>query len=179
METHKTIEERTAQTLLQEAEEVSVGGKVYTIAPPSIATLVLASEAISKLPALQLDEERIMQDALAVAKDCQVIGEVVAILILGAKEANKAVCYEVKKHHRLLWGCVGYTTTEARTTTRKAQLAQELLHELSPHELYTLTAQILSQMQVSDFFGLTTFLTEVNMTRPMKVVTEATASGQS
>lgn len=61
---------------------------------------------------------------------------------------------------------------------RKAELAKELLENLTPSELYSLTATILQRMNLTDFFGLTTFLIEINLMRQTKVGTEATAFGQ-
>jgi hypothetical protein len=61
---------------------------------------------------------------------------------------------------------------------RKAELAQELLEELTPAELYDLTVTVLQRMNLTDFFGLTTFLIEINLMRQTKVETEATAPGQ-
>nr|UWG77753.1 MAG: hypothetical protein [Bacteriophage sp.] len=61
---------------------------------------------------------------------------------------------------------------------RKAELAQELLEELTPAELYDLTVTVLQRMNLTDFFGLTTFLIEINLMRQTKVETEATVPGQ-
>lgn len=85
MDTKKTIEQRTAEAVLQKPKEVAIRGRKYTIAPPSIATLILASEAVSKLPALKLDAESVVEEVLHNARDCEAIGELVAVLLLGAK----------------------------------------------------------------------------------------------
>ena len=80
-----TTEERVANTILQEPTIIKVGEKEYAVAPPSTATLILVSAAVSRLPCIQLDETRLVQDVLASAKDCAAIGDVVAVMILGAK----------------------------------------------------------------------------------------------
>ena len=61
-----------------------MGVESYIVAPPSIATLILASELIAQLPGLKLDSKQVMFEYLFVAKDCKVLGEIVATLILGA-----------------------------------------------------------------------------------------------
>ena len=43
----QTIEAKTAQTVLQEPKEIKIGEKIYSVAPPSLGTLILVSEAVS------------------------------------------------------------------------------------------------------------------------------------
>ena len=81
----ENIETKVAQTILQQTEEITVGDKVYKAAPPSAATLILASEAVARMPKIQLDTERIVDEVLAIGKDCRPMGEIIAIMILGAK----------------------------------------------------------------------------------------------
>ena len=51
----ENIETKVAQTILQQPEEITVGDKVYKAAPPSAATLILASEAVARMPKIQLN----------------------------------------------------------------------------------------------------------------------------
>lgn len=169
----KTIEQKAAQTILQEPEVVSIGGKTYNVAPPSVATLILVSAGISRLPHIRLDEKRVAEEVLSVAKDCRELGNIAATLILGAKQVN-----EIVEKRRGLWGFLGTRRTVKRRETKMERLSRELLEETSPRDLHNMIAQLLMKMQVSDFFGLTTFLTGINLMRPTKVGTEATASGQ-
>ena len=158
----KTIEEKVAQTILQQPEEMTIGGKTYTIAPPSVATLILVSGGVSRLPHLHLDEDKVIEETLSVAKDCQELGDIAATLILGAKHINDIVESRHTEKKRHLWGL--FSTKHTVVTT--------------PRDLHNIIAQTLLKMQVGDFFGLTTFLTEINLMRPTKVETEAIASGQ-
>ncbi len=169
----KTIEEKVAETILQQPVKVTVAGREYTAAPPTVATMILVSAAVSRLPHLHLDSGRVLEESLAVAKDCQPLGDILATLILGAKHADDPVEMPQAKGKRRLFG-----RRKRKTVTARERLSRELLEELSPRDLHSLTVQLLMKMQVSDFFGLTTFLTEINMTRPTKVVTGQTASGQ-
>ena len=156
----QTIEQQVGKAVLQQGNAIFVGGVKYTVAPPSTATLILVSEGISTLPRVTLDNGKIVEESLAIARECRVLGDIVATLILGAKKASK---------HGII----------NRLFNRKRQrLAKTLLEELSPSELHALTAELLKTMQIGDFFGLTTFLVEINLMRPTKVETEATASGQ-
>lgn len=174
----KTIEEQVAQTVLQQPKEIRIGDKTYSVAPPSLATLILVSEAVSRLPNIQLDDKRVMQETLAVAKDCRELGNVAAILIIGAKHINDKVERHQTTRKRLLWGLLSKAHTETIIETRKEALSRELLEDVTPRQLHSIIAEILLQMEVGDFFGLTTFLTEINLTRQTKVGTAPIASGQ-
>ena len=173
-----TTEQRVAQTILQQSEEITVGDKKYTIAPPSTATLILVSGAVSHLPHIEHDEKRIMEGTLLIAKDCVKLGEIAATLILGAKHINDIVESRHIERKRHLWGLFSTKQKVVKTETKKERLIRELMEELTPRDLHNLIAKALLKMQVADFFGLTTFLTGINLMRPTKVETEATASGQ-
>lgn len=167
MTNNTTVEQKTASTILQKPMEVVLGGKTYTVAPPSIATLILASEIVSQLPKVKLNPEKIIEDTLAVAKDFTLLGDLFAVFVLGARKANE-------KRKRTLWQWLRRLPSQ----TARAALASELLNNATPRELNTAMEQILFKLQVGSFFGLTTFLTEINLSRPTKVETAATASGQ-
>lgn len=174
----KTTEQKVAQTILQQPEEITIGDKTYTLAPPSTATLILVSGAVSRLPHIELDEKRIMEETLSIAKDCQELGEIAATLIIGAKHINDTVESRHIEKKRRFWGLFSTKHEVIKVETKKDRLSRELMEELTPRDLHNLIAKALLKMQVADFFGLTTFLTGINLMRPTKVVTEATASGQ-
>lgn len=175
-----TIEEKVAGTILQKDIEVTVGGKKYKAAPASTATLILASEAVSRLPKVNLNPEKVVEESLSVARECRPLGDIAAILILGAKNLTETVKARQTVEKRRLWGLVKWTeeTEVEQVIDRKAELAKQLLEDLSPRALNLLVAQLLQKMELGDFFGLTTFLTEINLMRPTKVGNETTASGQ-
>ena len=156
----ETTERKVAKTVLQQAERITVGKKTFTVEQPSVATLILASEAISRLPKARLDSEKIVEESLYIARDCKVIGDIIATFIIGAKKGRKsgipALIHDI----------------------RKRRLARMLLEEMTPSELHLLLARLLMRLQIGDFFGLTTFLLEINLIRPTKVVSETTASGR-
>lgn len=167
----KTIEQMVAETVLEKPLEVKVGEKTYQVAPASTATLILTSEAISLLPHIALDTEKVVEESLSVAKDCRVLGDIAAILILGAKNIIEKKKVQQIKEKRYLCGLIrrSYTEEVEVIIDRKAELAQELLEEVPPKELNLIVSQILSRMQIADFFGITTFLTELNLLHPRKV----------
>ena len=173
-----TIETKVSQTILQQTEEIVIGDKTYNIAPPSVATLILASEVVSHLPQDKLNEDLIVEESLSIAKECREIGDLAAILILGAKHINDKTERREKRRRSFLWGLIHIDRSITITETAKEALSRELLENATPRDLHTAIAKIISKMQIGDFFGLTTFLTEINLMRPTKVETEPTASGQ-
>ncbi|MCM1168896.1 MAG: hypothetical protein NC324_03060 [Bacteroides sp.] len=175
----KSMETKVAETILQRPEEIQIGERTYRVAPPSVATLILASEVASRMPQVKMNPEDAMNETLANARFCRPLGEFVAVLILGAKGIKEEREIEEKIHrewYKRRWRRKG--EKKLVEVDVKAELADYLLKELSPRELYELTASLLQRMQVGDFFGLTTFLIETNLTRPTKVVSETTASGR-
>ena len=171
----KTLEEKAADTILQRAAKVKIGGKEYEAAPPSIATLILVSEAVSRLPQRTLDDKSIVSECLAVAKDCRPLGDIAAIMILGARHINDKTNdphTEQKGWFRRL------ISRKSKTVTKKEALAQEIIDTYTPSGLHGLITMLLQRMDLADFFALTTFLTEVNLLRQTKVETGTTAFGQ-
>lgn len=169
---NRNIEKQVAEAVLQQAEEIHIGNKTYYAAPPSIATLILVSEAVSRLP-VDLDPSNVIGETLSKAKDCRPLGEIVALFILGAKGAQETTEIAEKQRKKYLWGLIKRDATIKRSVRKIDVLANEVLEVLTPNELNLLTARLLQRMQIADFFGLTTFLTGVNLTRPTKVVEES------
>lgn len=180
MENIEKLGKKVSETILQQTVEISVGRKKYVQAPPSAATLILASEAIARLPQVVLDPNRVVEECLSVAKDCRSLGEIAAILILGAKHLTETVKVPQTQEKRYLWGIIKHKKVIEieKVIDRKAELAKELLENIAPRKLNVLVASLLQKMDLGDFFGLTTFLVEINLLRPTKVENETTACGQ-
>lgn len=176
----ETIEQKVAKEVLQQPEDIKVGDKTYKFYPPSTATLILVSEAISKLPKMRLSSEHIAEDSLYIAKDCRGLGEIVAILLLGAKHLKETIKDTQIKEIRLLWGLLRFkrSVKKERVVDRKAELSRQILEDITPRELHTLTRNLLMRMQIGDFFGVTTFLLEINLLKQTREVV-TTVSGPS
>lgn len=87
----KTAESKVAESILQESKAIEVGGKVYKVASPSIGTLIKISEFISHMPEMNTEAEDPIGEALRVARDCGVIADVFATMIIGAKKPSRGV----------------------------------------------------------------------------------------
>ena len=187
MEETRTIEQRVGDAILQKPKQFMLGTEKLTIAPPSVATLILASEAVSLLPNDLLDEKNIIGETLSIAKRCKPLGDICAILILGAKNLKeKGVVREEQEkeveeivYKSYLWGLFKrpVKVTVKRTVIvekeveidRKAELSEKLLMNYSPRSLRLLCTDIIAEFQLGDFFGLTTFLIGINLLHPTKV----------
>lgn len=168
----KTIEQRTADTILQRPREVLIGDKTYSAAPPTTATLILVSELVATMPSIKLDPENIVAESLMIAKDCRAIGAMASVLILG--EGNLTRIERTKKTG--IPGLLGQY--EDRTIDAQAELASAILQNLSPKQLNDTIVELLKGMEIADFFGLSTSLIEINLTRATRGVEQMTASGQ-
>lgn len=154
------IEQKAAETILEKKVSVNIGEKTYEVASPSVATLIMVSEAVARLPHVALDPEKVVEECLSVGKDCRALGEIAAILILGAKG-----CMPQPAEKPFLWGLFSLKGSVSPVEV----LQDEILMHLSPSDLFSLITKILGTMELSDFFGLTTFLTEINLLRQKKV----------
>jgi len=171
-ELKKSPAERAGAEILQQPTKIIIGGREFNVAPPSTATLILVSQAVARLPQEKMNPDAVLEESLSIAKDCAVLGEIGAILLLGAKHLTETVKAPQIKEKRLLWGLIRVRREVAVETTvdRKAELTRWLLEEVTPAELQGGIANLLTRMQIGDFFGLTTFLVEINLLRPTKKV---------
>ncbi len=174
MSNDKNIQARVAQTILEDSRTITLGGRSYRVAPPTLGTLIRASEMIARLPeAIEVNKGREFQDILAAAKDYGALADFAAILILGAKKAREEVeTYESR----------GFLRRKKKVVTTRAEaLSREILESVSPADLKDAIIPLLEGLQLNDFFITTTFLGGINVTRPTKkkVGTKATASGAS
>lgn len=173
MSNDRKIQARVAQTILEDSHRVVLGGKEYRVAPPTLGTLIRASEMIARLPeAIKVNEGREFQDILAAAKDYRALADFAAVLILGAKKAAEEV--EVREK-------VGFLRRSKKVSQTRAEvLSREILDSTSPSELKEAVIPLLEGLQLNDFFITTTFLSGINVTKPTrKVETKPTASGES
>ncbi|MDR1197529.1 MAG: hypothetical protein LBK94_00755 [Prevotellaceae bacterium] len=164
MKLKNTIEKITCDAILQNPIAITVCGKEYHVAPPSTATLIEVSKYISQLPELNINKDgNVVMETLSIAKDCEALGDIVAILILGKKN----LITEKKR----LFGLIKYKVDNQK------KLAGEILLNLSTEELNDLFVKLLNLLKVDFFFDITIFLKDVNMLKKTKM-SETTASGQ-
>lgn len=180
----KTLEQRVAEAILQKtSDSVEIAGTVYEVAPPTPATLIMVSELVSQLPPVNKDAKNILHEVLLTAKDAKVIGKIAAVLILGAKRIREghtvSVCHQTTagrkrfnlKHFRF------EEVAESETIPEIDFVARTILEEVETKTLAGIVGRRLVDLQVGDFFGLTTSLSETNILRETREV-EETAFGE-
>ena len=140
------IEGLVSDTILQKPYSIQIGQETYEVAPPSIATLILASELISQLPKVELDKSLVTFESLRIAKDCKVLGDIVATLILGAEN----ITTEATVVQKSLFGLV--RTRKKVTIDNRAVLSDKILKQISPSKVNALTLKIINRMEI--FSGL-------------------------
>lgn len=152
-----TTEEKTAHILNDTPEEVTIGGRTYTITPPTFVKLAQISAEIARLESDPIDPERLAQDVLRVAGSGKQIARIIATMIDHTKLKPKP------------W--------YKRLFSRREDFASFIYRHLTPQEANEVLSLALGTLQLGDFFGLTTFLSGVNITKPTKVDNETTALG--
>lgn len=158
--TTPNIERSVADAILAKEKEVTICGRKYKVAPPTPATLIMASAYVAELPTMSMSEN-ILAEVLTKAKDAQAIGKVLATLIMGAKLINQ--------HRKIRRGLF-------RKQDEFEWLSNYLLENYTIKEITNMLTQRLAQMEIGDFFGLTTSLSAVSITKRTKEV--ETASGE-
>lgn len=180
----ETLEKKVTDAILQRSSDsLEFAGNVYPIAPPTPATLILISEQIAEMPEVRLDTDNLLFEVLNKAKHCKAIGKIAVTLILGAKRINehrritveKVVPHRVFAWKKLRWKTVYYKKVRVEVDELE-HLSTLILEECSNKTLREVVTKRLNNMQISDFFGLTTSLSEANLLKRTKEV--ATASGE-
>lgn len=155
----ENIEKLVADAILEREKQVTICGRTFDVTPATPATLILVSELASTLP--EFDTENIIASVIVNAKDAKALGKIAATLILGAKRIKE------NKHVR---------TGLFSRKTEMDWLSDALLENVTTQELAQIVTARLTDMQVGDFFGLTTSLSAANLIKQTKEV--ETASGE-
>ena len=167
----KKAEVETAATILQQPIPFSLGEKIFQVPRPTPATLALVSAEISQLNLVseQVSIEEtdkipamVITDGAKMDKVCRIV----AIVILGAKAIR-----DHKPSERKWWE---FWKPKAQVTPLES-LTEELMHDAEARRMEKLLSDAFSHLDLGFFFGITTFLSGLNLTRQTK---ETTASGR-
>lgn len=167
---YTTIESRVASAILQRnIASIDIDGVKYDIAPPTLATLIRVSEIVSTLPvvdATKIEPKDRMYSALQNARHYKAIGEIIGVLILGAKNTTGTKMIDVKNH-----GFFGRFRKRKRvesTYNRAAELGDAIMNNIRPSLIYELILKLLQQNEITTFFAITTSLSAANIIKPTK-----------
>lgn len=165
-----TIESSVASAILEKnIGSIEIEGATYEIAPPSTATLILVSEIVSTLPIVEkVPNNEIVNSVLHFAKDFRPLGDIAAVLILGAKNLTEERTITQEKRH--LFGLLKRKAEIKVKVDKKAELAKIILENVRPTILFNVVVRRLQDMEISSFFAITTSLSEANILKPTKEV---------
>ena len=169
MEQNNTIESRVASAILERSTaSIEIDGRKYDIAPPTLATLILVSEIVASLPIVEKTENNEMRtySVLHHAKNYKALGDIAAVLILGAKECDKPAEPEQPRG----WFKRLFHKKHKSTTTRRRELAGKILENVRPSVLFECIIKRLQDNEVGIFFLITTSLSEANILKPTREV---------
>ncbi|MCM1166759.1 MAG: hypothetical protein NC401_12205 [Ruminococcus sp.] len=166
MNNNDTIESRVADTILEsKIGTVEIDGTKYDIAPPTVATLIMVSQIVSRLPIMpKYTGADVVNAVLRDAKDYAALGELAAVMVLGANHLTETRTVVKRKWFGLR------RIEETHVIDRKTELAHKILHTLSPTDLYDLILKRINGLDISSFFVITTSLSEANLLKPTKEV---------
>jgi hypothetical protein len=170
----KTLEYFVSKEVLQEREEIKIGGFTFNVAPPTVATMILVSRYISQLPNFDIESksEDVLKQVLAIAPDCDCLGDIAAIMILGSKD----IVQKKKVPQLRLFGRTILSKEIDFDYTRT--LGRKIIDILDPKELNELLGKLFARTKPDFFFGTIIFLNEANLLRKTKSEGKTTASGQ-
>lgn len=175
----ESIEKKVTDAILQRASlTIEINGREYPIAPATPATLILVSELVAELPMIHRDVENILYETLRTARDCKVLGKIVATLIIGAKRIKEhhVIAIEQKKSYRYFslrkLRFVEGVKKEMVEIEELDYLSTLILENCSPAVLSQIISKRILDMGIADFFGITTSLSEANLLKSTKEVEE-------
>lgn len=151
-----SVENKVADAILQRPQDIKIKGRKIAVYPPTTATLIMVSECIADLPTFE--GENLVAEVLKKAKETKPIARALAIMLLGAKrvESDKKVWIApFKRISEVDW------------------LTDVILNDMTIEQVVSLFSARLEQMQIGDFFALTTSLKGANLTKPTKEVETA------
>lgn len=179
----KTLEQRVVDTLVLEnltGHTLEVAGKSYTFTDPTPATLMMVSAEVSRMPAIDSRTNNLLFEVMLKAKDARPIGRIAAILLLGARRIKENRMVTVNTHEGSKWSWRKFRFLHIMHTEMRSELdvlADQILENVTTKTLATFIGKRIAEMQVGDFFGLTTSLSAINMIRATKEEVE-TAHGE-
>lgn len=152
------MEKKVAETLLEEKQLIVIGGETLEMKPPSIATLVLASKYIQQLPNKVLDKKYLIATMIKTAPNLLPLGLALSAMILGFEDFNKL------EKRKLL--------TLRKKQRTQGEILADKINKTDIKEVLSTFFKVLERMNLTDFFQLTTFLIELNLTKKTKKVVD-------
>lgn len=121
---------------------------------------------------LELDGENITPGMLRFAKDGIYMADILATFILGAKRLRNNIPNSLKN--------IGFRLSHITWKSPERYLRDEILDNCTNAELARMFTRLIGATDVGSFFAVITFLKDIDLTKPTKVMENGTtAHGQS
>lgn len=167
-----SIENKTADTILQKPIELKVGGNVYYVAKPTLATLIEVSRCISMLPKVgKIDNNEVIPFILSNAsKYGRILAHIAAILIVGIGNDKKTS--KNKNKWKIRW------FQKKKRQSKIDLMTEEIMNNASCKEISEIISGALSYQGIGFFLSTIISLSGANVIEKTKSETEATALGE-
>lgn len=174
---NRSPEEKAADALLERSQPFALGGKTYELAPPTLATLILVSEELAKLPSELFDFDEKTDSPVVIplrtARHAHGLSRALARIIVGARPKLSSWQRVQQAAHSIC----PWLVSEPDVVER---LAIEIERSTSIQALALSFVELTHRLEVHDFFSFTTFLNALRVTKPTRrVESKATAPGRS
>lgn len=165
-----SVEDRSAEVLLQKPLELRVGDNVYKVAKPTLATLMEVSRYVAMLPKSEItDKNDIVPYILSNAsKYGRVLANIAAVLIVGIGNGVKVPQNENSKKIRWFW--------KKKKPSKIEIMSEEIMNNASCQEISEIISGALSYQSIGFFLSTIISLSGTSISSPTK--TEATAPGE-
>ena len=143
------VQENVAETIIGTDVTIKIGNKEYKCKRPTIMTLIEVSRLINKYPSTEIERGNEINQMLRIAKDAEPLGMIIATLITGYEKGT-------------LRGFI--------TDLKRKYIARYILNNNTCKEVSEALAVLLAKLEIVDFFGITTSLSKINLTKKTKEV---------
>jgi len=150
------VEKSVVDVALSRPTKVVVRGEEYEVPPLTLETILLASEAVASY-VQAMDSKNYVSEVFRTAREYKNIGDLLAIMILGADNLIKVVEKKI-----LFW------KYDIKIDEKK--ILSDKIKKLTPEEYTLILTKLSKRKEIHDFFLLTTSLTEINILAPTREV---------
>jgi hypothetical protein len=147
------IERQVANAILQKDIEIVLGSRKIKVPRPTLGTMIEVSKMISEfgITDVKTDLQNALTETIRIAKDCDKLADILALLILGTKKAVSRI------------KIFGISIT---IKNRQKRLKKEILENLSPKPIAEAIAAIFGEMECGFFLSIITILKQGNILKP-------------
>lgn len=148
-----SIEKQVAEAILQDKILINLGDRKIQVPRPTLGTMIEVSKIISEcgVGEFKTDAQNALSETIRIAKDCDMLADVLAILILGVKK-------------RFL--SINFLGLNILLRNRQKRLKNEILKNLTPKTIAEAIAQIFGAMECGFFLSTLIILKPANILKP-------------